>query len=389
MSYENNHYVPQLVLRRFGEKISTYNIKTGEYLQDQKIARIFSKHCFYPKELEKDIGYKLESHFADILNNKILKAPYNEELELTRRENRIIKRFLLLEQMRVFCDYTEYTIKLEHKIAMNRKEDGFPYPFVEKEIKGESSHDRWLRNIRVILECENLESIYKHELCTYEAFRWAQIYISGYLAIWDSSFAKTNFIITDMGMTSEVEQSFVDYGREVEKKNYLLECINTTTVEPLRSRYLDLYVDQLDFHENYYMFSISKNRMIVIINPFFRMYSKRETAYPIKPTIWPSFIKDRRLFEKNRAEIPEKRLGKTVCKDTDKFRYKIHSMKRDDILWVNMLMLDRIDTILGFNDLKSVEESIRYYIAWHEKKNVPSRKDYSGLLKIIEEASNN
>ena len=389
MSYENNHYVPQLVLRRFGEKISTYNIKTGEYLQDRKTERIFSKHRFYPEELEKDIGHKLESRFADILNNKILKAPHNEELELNRREIRIIKRFLLLEQMRVITDYTECSLELEHKIAMQHKAEGDPYPFTEKEIAGETNHDRWLRNIRVILECENLENIDKHELCTYEIYRWAQIYVSGYLAIWDSSFAKTNFIITDMGMTSEVEQSFVNFGLEVEKKNYLLERIETTTVEPLRSEYCSLYEKQMNFHENYYMFSISKNRMIVIINPFFRMYSKKETAYPIKPNIWPSFIKDRRLFEKNKAETPMFVLGNFITRDTDIFKYKVHSMKHEDILWVNMLMLDRIDTILGFNDLKSVEESIRYYIAWHEKKNVPPRKDYSGLLKIIEEASNN
>lgn len=29
--YENNHYVPQLILRRYGNKINRYNLQTKRY----------------------------------------------------------------------------------------------------------------------------------------------------------------------------------------------------------------------------------------------------------------------------------------------------------------------------------------------------------------------
>ena len=46
MAYKNNHFVPQLILRRFGEEISTYNVKTGEYHHGKKTAEVFSKYEF-------------------------------------------------------------------------------------------------------------------------------------------------------------------------------------------------------------------------------------------------------------------------------------------------------------------------------------------------------
>ena len=103
MAYKNNHFVPQLILRRFGEEISTYNIRTGEYRQGQQTAEVFSKYEFYPLELEMEFG-QLEGRFANILNQKILKTENHGEVELTRKELNIVKKFLLLEQMRVFVE---------------------------------------------------------------------------------------------------------------------------------------------------------------------------------------------------------------------------------------------------------------------------------------------
>lgn len=72
MAYKNNHFVPQLILRRFGEEISTYNIRTGEYRHGQQTAEVFSKYEFYPLELEMEFG-QVEGRFANILSQKILK----------------------------------------------------------------------------------------------------------------------------------------------------------------------------------------------------------------------------------------------------------------------------------------------------------------------------
>ena len=42
MSYKNNHYVPKLVLRRFADKVSVYNIKTGELAKNKRLEKVFA-----------------------------------------------------------------------------------------------------------------------------------------------------------------------------------------------------------------------------------------------------------------------------------------------------------------------------------------------------------
>ena len=56
MAYKNNHYVPQLILRRFGERLCTYNIKSGEFKTQQDTASVFSEYEFYPVEVEKEFN---------------------------------------------------------------------------------------------------------------------------------------------------------------------------------------------------------------------------------------------------------------------------------------------------------------------------------------------
>ena len=384
MAYQNNHYVPQLVLRRFGQKLCTYNVKTGDIKEDQDIANIFAEKDFYPVEIEKDFNSSAETPFANILNQKILKAPCGDEITLTRKEVTTIRKFLLLEQMRVYCNDAKTP---DDPFVQNSYLSGFSFPFQEMVVEGETNRDRWLKNIRVILGCTDLHLIHEHPECTYEAYRWAQIYNFGYMAIWDSSRDQTEFIISDIGMTSEVEENGRYFGAGDEKKEYLIRQIEKYSgsdnylVQNLRN----LLDAQWYFLENFYMFSISKHRMIVVINPFFRQYTKREGFR--EPTIWPTKIKDRRLFEKNKSPKVEIIMGQRNYKDSDLFRYRVHSMKHEDVLRVNQLMLDRIDTLLGFTSLSSVAESVNSYMDWYKEHDLKPRKDYSKLQERIESKS--
>lgn len=381
MSYKNNHYVPRLVLRRFADKVSVYNIKTGELSENKRLEKVFALSELYSEEVEKELAEKIESPFALILNNKILSSKVGDNIEITRKELNIIKKFLLVSQMRVFVEEGKFSI-LEKGLTQAMKKMGVEFPFEEREIS-ETVEQRWLRNIKVVVECQDLSKIQEHELCTYEIYRWAQIYNAGYMAIWDGKNSGEDFIITDIGMTSEVEPSYVKIGLETDKKNYLMKRILEETNLLVKQNLLNLLYAQVNFHENYYMFSISKNRMIVIINPFFRMYDKKEKLGV--PNIWPTEIQDRKLFEKNKSERLPIIMGKQVLKENDKFWYKIYQMNWEDVVWVNMLMLDRIDTLLGFADLEKISDSIYNYIEWHKERNIVAPRDYQSLLKIIKE----
>ena len=381
MAYSNNHYVPRLVLRRYNtEKLTIYNVKTGEVHKDKQLTEIFAEQDLYGEELEKLLAKRVESPFAQILTQKILPAAINGEIELSRKELNIIKKFLLVEQMRVFTEEGEKYYQADQRVA-DQQSKIFKYPFKEADIENETVKERWLRNLRVIVECSDLNHIQDHELCTYDVYRWAQIYNSGYLAIWDCSETKEDFIVTDMGMTSEREL-YAPPGLEVDKKFYLIEKSKTEKDPHRRKLYEELLFAQFNFHENFYMFSISKNRMIVIINPFFRLYDKAEKMP--KPDIWPTEI-DKSLYAKNRAQILPTAFGKRIFRDSDLFWYRVLPMSLEDLRWVNMLMLDRIDTIVGFSDIEKIVDSVCDYKDFYDDMGREMRVNYNPLIKYFKD----
>ena len=372
MEYENNHYIPQFILREYGDRINVFNVKEHTLKRDQKTYSVFAEKSIYPPDLEKNIGYMLEAPFAKLFHNKLMKGAPGEKITVTRKELLLMKRFFLLEMMRVEAEKNNIPSgKRISQLTLGTN-------FTEKEIHCETTESRWHRNLQTIIETEDLRDISKHELCTYEVLRWTKVFLSGYFAFWDSSSSNTDFIISDIGMTSEREESVLTELYEHEKKDYLDFLIRRETHTDKREIYKQILQNQFSFHENFYMFPLSKKRMIVIINPFFRLYDKKEKF--TRPSIWPSHIENKRLFEKNVSPNVRVLLGKPLYKDDDEFTYTIQNISDNDAEWVNMLMLDRVDTFMGFDSFDRIKNSVKRYIDFHSEKNMIPPVDYSFLL---------
>ena len=192
MPYENNHYVPQFILRSFGNQIDVFNVKEQTLMLNRQPGTVFSDRAIYPPDLERDIGRKLEQPFSVLFHDKLEKGNPGDKVVLNRKELFLMKRFFLLEMMRV---------KPEKDLVLREKEiygDRLKGSFTEKEIPGETAESRWHRNLRTIVETKNLWDISRHELCTYEMLRWANVIKSGYFAFWDCSQSETDFIINDI-----------------------------------------------------------------------------------------------------------------------------------------------------------------------------------------------
>lgn len=101
MAYENNHYIPRFILRQFGEYLNVYNVKDGSLRSGERTDHVFAERKIYPFDLEKDIGYKLESPFAKLFHNKLMSGKPGDKIVLTRKEILLMKRFYLLETIRV------------------------------------------------------------------------------------------------------------------------------------------------------------------------------------------------------------------------------------------------------------------------------------------------
>ena len=375
MAYENNHYIPQFILRQFGETINVYDVRSREIKKDQQTFRIFSERKIYPAELEKDIGYKLESPFAKLFHDKLMLGQSGSKITLTRKDLRLMKRFFLLETVRVI---SMKIIGSHEKSLAELYRTYFP-GFTEKLISGETVEDRWHRNIKVIVETEDLLRVEEHPLCTYEILKWSYIFNSGYFAFWDCAGSGVDYIISDIGMTSEVEPSKLKDGFEHTKKDELFRLIEREISSDKKEAYQNLLSTQSLFHENFYMFPLSKNRMIVTVNPFFSLYDNKTRLS--KPYEWPTEIKSRRLFEKNIAPKPMVLFGKPMLKDDDEFTYTVQGLKKEDAEYVNMLMLDRIDSIMGYSDYSKIKSSVERYVDFHKNINMKPPVDYSGLLK--------
>lgn len=364
MAYVNNHYVPQGILRRFGEKMHIYDLSKRSLRLNEKTENIFSCYKLYSENLETKFGL-IETQFINLID-KILKQ--ENKIPLKRHQIWLIKRFLLISMYRVGSakDTIKAEINLCEKLAMT-----YPqlFPFTEKIVENESIDQRWERELGVLLECENLVQMAKHPDVTKVIYRWMQVFNVGYLAFWDSKDSEENFIVTDIGMTSENEIGWSEASGNVRKLFYLMDRMKNETNEDKKGKYLNFLTNQIFFHENFMVFSISKTRTIALINPFFRMYYENDNFGLEIPKLEVSLISDD-LFEKNKAIYKEKDLTKkTFYEEQDDFVYEIKRLNLRDVIYINMLMLDRINNYVGIADLNKVRRSIFNYNKLEFKRN--------------------
>ena len=219
----NSHYVPKQTLKKFAKKLCLFNVKTGEYKENVALNRAFSEYGFYSVEVEEKLNKKIESQFAQLFSNKLINA--EGTIELKRNEVQLIKKFLLISVIRsvgsetfmqterkFYDDLKEYWIKFGKGMGLSDDEiNAAPIepPFKEKTIDGETSFDYWMRTLNVILDSNGTpEGILKHPDKTYPAYRWATVINNGYIAFWDSEYDHDEFVITDIGMTSENEKGW-------------------------------------------------------------------------------------------------------------------------------------------------------------------------------------
>lgn len=219
----NSHYVSMQTLRRFGNKLCVFNVQTGEYFENINVDKLFSEKGFYTSEVEDKLNKRIESQFGNLFANKLMKC--EETVELSREELHLIKKFLLISVIRSlgnekFMQSERHfyenlqahwlSFANEKGILLEEAKKNMPQaPFEEKIIEGESSYDYWMRTLNVILDSDGTpQDILKHPNKTYPAHRWAEVINNGYIAFWDSEFNRDEYVVTDIGMTSENEKGW-------------------------------------------------------------------------------------------------------------------------------------------------------------------------------------
>lgn len=69
----NSHYVPKQTLKKFGDKLCLFNVRTGEYIENANVDKVFSERGFYTEEVEDKLNRRIESQFGNLFANKLIK----------------------------------------------------------------------------------------------------------------------------------------------------------------------------------------------------------------------------------------------------------------------------------------------------------------------------
>ena len=380
MAYSNNHYVPQFILRRFGNKINRYNVKTGEVKIKGSTLNAFSDEKIYPEWLEKMLG-SLESRIANLIDNKVLNA--EGEVTLSRADNILIKKFFTIATLRV-PDSSLFSQKhLESEESL--KQQGFKEVFIENE----SDIDYAYRTMKAVLESNSIEELYDHPQVTYEACKWFSMFYSCFVTIWDSKESKEDFVITDNGMNCEHDKTrFLTFNFDGElyknekdemlKAGYLMKKLEDNKNNPQKTfTYLQVFTKMSRVHANYYLFAVSGTRTIALINPFYRMYDDPTIIQEVKetPDVWPTLLSEKAM-ESNSSTYVES--GKT--NDDDLFHYRIKDLSLEEVIIINCMMLDRVYYWVGFDNSARIARSLNTYTMI--AKNF-QRNNYDRLVEYL------
>ena len=378
----NNHYVPRLILRKFSDKLSLYNVRTGELKENIPPEHAYSIERFYDEETEKKLNQRIESQFGGLLSNLILKQ--DKEISLSRSNLLLVKKFLTISMIR--------SVKGEDWMKKEKKFYnlcGMPTPFEEKQIIVETSSEYWLRTLNVILDTDGTPGqVINHPDKTYPAYRWACIVNSAYLAFWDAPNDRDEFVITDIGMISENEKGWDGIRVHNRKKlDFIQNLIKSTEDNNEREQLFGLLYNVTSFNENFQMFPISSKRMIVLISPFFKFrYFVKSSGVTVPKLSDLTVIPNEKLFEPNRNHyvlppIPGKEYQ---YHEDDRYIYDIKVLSTNEIRYCNALFMDRIDTYLGFSSLNHALGGIIMYKRLNDPPYIP-RVNYTNLYKIIDE----
>ena len=244
-----------------------------------------------------------------------------------------------------------------------------------------------MRTLNVILDTNGTqEEILKHPDKTYPAHRWAGVIATGFLAFWDSEFKHDEFVITDVGMTSENEKGWNGITVHNTKKMYFyLDLLKSEKDEQMRLLLLQYIKMHENFTENFMMFPISSKRMIVEINPFYKFRQLYKFFYKMPKLDDLSELVNENLYYPNRNYyvLPPKGFVPDYHPD-DKYIYDIKKLSRDETRYCNSLFMDRVNTYLGFSSLSKAVGSIIKYKKLNDPPYIP-RNDYTNLYKIIQE----
>lgn len=332
----NSHYIPQLILRHFceDEKIQYHDIeKHTTELRTTK--SVFSEKGYYPDKLEKELCHKIEVQFANVLNKKILCENY--KIALTAEDLLTLKKYLIITILRVRDE--DMVHNAWYQVL---KRDGF---ISEEDSLKDFFRGDFFANMNKILECQDLDALLEvaQKSGNLNLFTYIKDVVYSYNVYVKSNNCKEDFVISDRGWAGYRGPM------SVKKLNAMLNMLEV--------RY-DPYIDMLlnmSSPLDYAIFPLAKNMAVIMVSPAFKMCLPGAPYKIIYPENAPSLSKCLGFGSANTIEAP----GNQLLRDgTKEYRYNIQQLSRQDVIFLNELLVKNAEKFIGFANSDRVRLSL-------------------------------
>lgn len=334
-----HHFIPQFILRNFtfsndqiyywnkeNNKLEIRNTKTVYMVEN--LYRDEKNHPTDPAIIERKFA-ALEQEIATLIKTKILGM---ESITITRADNEKLRKFLYLLSFRSSHRKQQY---IEENFTPSTKKTLDDY------TENGDYVDLWLRELEIILDCENYEDLDSNEEISWVIKKNYINHIKGYYMTFVTPRGQ-DFIIGDVYPTAEIAP------------------IDSAT---------NLYP--------HFLYPITPRLMLILNHIAFK---KELIQSPVLSpmTAWSKITGNAVITPK-----PSYRESRKYSKE-DTYRYNVNKIYVEDVKYLNALMLNEVKKGFSFVEINKVIDSLNSYqdnpgVSEYNKNN------YESLLREFNE----
>lgn len=379
----NTHYIPRLLLKQFANNekrtnVHCYNYETKSF-SSKNTKNIFTEDDLFPADLEQQFAYQLESPFASLLNNKVLRK---EKITINRPENMLLRKFFLIQTLR----HPMYNGSWEEMLERTKSKENPTMQMKEvlsqldpqmKEMfqQMEFTQDDYLPNLIQGLNAELIEDLAKGgEHTTLTLTYYARLACVAAIAFWDCKDSGQEFILPKLTGISLMDDVSILY------KWTVLRQLKASAqhLHPLQKMELErLEHGSTVFFNNFTVYPLSPTRLMVCFSPYFRGFFPQQ-RYDHPATPFPPLLGKEQFPLHFFKPLPFTLFEPCKNHQNTEYHYQVKSLSAQEVFHINAMLLNVETEEFVFHDFHKIKDSFWHYENVEKIQN--KQHDFSNII---------
>lgn len=329
----NSHYIPQFLLRHFcaDGKIQYCDLEK-KTVESRNTRSVFAEEGYYPDQLEHDLCSKIESQFANLLNNKLAVSRY--KITIDSDEMFILKKYMIITALR----YNSRELEDDPTLSL--------LPEDEKLQLIGTFYDR----INKILDCKNHNDVLKYldtdDISNLGLFSYVKNVMHSYTVIVKTNNCKQDFIIPDRGCAKYA-------GPICNEKAFMLLDVAEQTCDP----FLMQMASMVSLFHDYSVFPVTRNTAIINMSVFYKLFTK---ASPYRSAVINALPTINTILGFGDSTIIEDPKVEQLLNGKKEYTMEIKQLSSSDVLFFNNLLFSYCFKHFAFADISRIKQSIEF-----------------------------